>query len=105
MTEFGVEVANGVSALSKDPGLPTKQQQMADSLARIAQQPREVWMVKLADRITNLQPPPPHWNTEKIDRYREEARLILHALQTANDWLAERLNHKIDAFGQPLAGA
>ena len=101
--EFGVEVANGVSALSKDPRLPTKQQQMADSLARIRQQPREVWMVKLADRITNLQPPPPHWNTEKIDRYRDEARLILHALQSANHWLAERLSNKIRVFGPSLS--
>lgn len=104
-TEFSVEVADGVSALSKDPCLPTKQQQMADSLARITRQPREVWMVKLADRITNLQPPPPHWNSEKIKLYRDEARLILHTLQTANGWLAERLNHKIDAFWQPWAGS
>jgi (p)ppGpp synthase/HD superfamily hydrolase len=37
-------------------------------------------MVKLADRITNLQPPPGYWDAEKIERYREEGRAILNEL-------------------------
>src|SRR5262245_9451528 len=53
---FGVQVASGVLALTKDAKLP-KAERMADSLRRIREQPREVWMVKLADRITNLQKP------------------------------------------------
>ena len=55
--EFGLEVTQGVMALTKDFNL-TKSAQMPDSLHRIRQQPLEVWMVKLADRISNLQRPP-----------------------------------------------
>jgi len=95
---FGVEVANGVLALSKDSNLPTKAEKMQDSLVRIQGQPPEVWMVKLADRITNLQPPPQHWNSDKIDRYREESILILQSLGSANDYLAARLQSKITAY-------
>lgn len=97
-TLFGVEVANGVLALSKDSNLPTKAEQMQDSLTRIQSQPPEVWMVKLADRITNLQPPPHYWKPEKIRQYREEAILILQCLGSANDYLAARLQSKIVAY-------
>ncbi|SCY05714.1 HD domain-containing protein [Desulfoluna spongiiphila] len=97
---FGAEVAKGVQALSKDKGLPGKREQMADSLVRIRQQPKEVWMVKLADRITNLQAPPSHWNREKISFYRDEAKTILDALGPANATLAERLRNKIENYVQ-----
>ncbi|ESA35251.1 phosphohydrolase [Leptolyngbya sp. Heron Island J] len=96
-SEFGSEVAAGVLALSKDLGLP-KEERMADSLERIRQQPGEVWMVKLADRISNLQEPPRHWRQEKIRRYRAEAEMILEALGEANEWLAGRLRDKIVAY-------
>lgn len=55
--KFGIEVADGVLALTKDSMLPHGEQ-MADSLKRIKQQPIEVQMVKLADRISNLRPSP-----------------------------------------------
>lgn len=97
---FGVEVADGVSALSKNETLPSKVEQMNDSIARIRQQPKEIWMVKLADRITNLQPPPKHWDKEKINKYRNEAIVILEKLGEANQYLAERLRTKIAAYGQ-----
>ncbi len=70
--EFGLQVANGVLALSTNDSLESKQEKMVDSLARIKAQPREIWLVKLADRITNLQPPPLHWDLIKVGRYREE---------------------------------
>lgn len=95
--EFGLEVAAGVGALSKNPALP-KADQMADSLGRIQQQPPEVWMVKMADRISNLQPPPSHWSATKIRRYGTEAELILSRLGGANGWLSNRLAQKIDAY-------
>jgi len=63
--QFGTAVANGVRALSKDENLPTKHDQMMDSLARIRQQGVEIWMVKLADRVTNLYAPPFYWTQEK----------------------------------------
>jgi len=57
-------VAIAVSSLSKNENLP-REMQMQDSLDRILQLPKEVWAVKLADRITNLQPPPAYWDAEK----------------------------------------
>jgi len=98
--EFGIDIANGVLALSKDKNLPTKQEQINDSLQRIKKQPQEVWMVKLADRITNLQPPPKHWDKDKITQYKNEAIVILDALGEANEFLAQRLRFKIDSYRQ-----
>ena len=100
--KFGPEVVEGVLALSKNNILKSKQEKMADSLARIKQQSREVWMVKLADRITNLQKPPAHWDSEKVERYREEGKLILNELGAASPYLAERLNGKLRTY--PLEG-
>lgn len=94
-SEFGTHVASGVLSLTKDKTIATKQGQMLDSLERIKQQPREVWMVKLADRITNLQPPPHDWNRDKIAGYRNEAELIFDHLGEAHTVLAERLKQKI----------
>lgn len=100
--EFGVAVAEGVSALSKNENLLSKAEQMKDSIERIRKQPKEVWMVKLSDRIANLQPPPKHWGKEKIDQYRNEAILILEILGEANRYLANRLKIKIDDYIQYL---
>lgn len=92
--QFGLPVAQGVLSLTKDCSLP-KSQQLSDSLKRIRQQPQEIWVVKLADRITNLQPPPSHWTTDKIRGYRMEAQEILDALGEAHSYLATRLAEKI----------
>ncbi len=94
---FGVKVADGVQALSKNPALE-KSQQLTDSLERIRSQPTEIWTVKLADRISNLQPPPPHWTQEKIIRYRDEAIDIHTALKDASPFLALRLTEKIENY-------
>lgn len=101
--KFGVEVAEGVLALSKNKNLPSKLEQMNDSINRIQQQPPEIWMVKLSDRITNLQPPPKHWHQQKINNYRQEAILIAEKLGKANQYLAERLKQKIIDYGQYLS--
>jgi len=98
--EFGIDVADGVLALTKDETLPTKQAQMSDSLARIKTAPREVWIVKLSDRITNLQPPPQHWSHDKIKAYRVEALLILDTLGESNSYLAGRMEQKISEYQQ-----
>ena len=95
---FGQRVADGVNALSKRSMFATKKEKMIDSLVRIKTQPIEVWMVKLADRITNLMPPPSHWSQKKIENYREEAKLIFTALKGANEYLASRLYMKIEAY-------
>ncbi|KIX15332.1 HD domain-containing protein [Dethiosulfatarculus sandiegensis] len=95
---FGIAVADGVQALSKNKKVGNKKTQMKDSLDRIQRQPREVWMVKLADRITNLQTPPGHWSMDKIAAYHDEAKLILTCLRPANEFLGTRLEKKIEAY-------
>jgi len=97
--KFGRAVASGVSALSKDAALP-KTDAMPDSLARIRKEPREVWMVKLADRISNLMPPPAHWDAVQCAEYQTEARLILETLAPASRFLATRLVTKIENYTQ-----
>lgn len=97
---FGRNVAQGTAALSKDPRLADKSDRIKDSLARIRKQPKEVWMVKLADRITNLQPPPSHWDRKKRTKYRDEAVLILETLSEANAHLAKRLKQKISQYAE-----
>jgi len=94
---FGEQIADGVQALTKDNSLP-KNDRMADSLNRIKKQPREIWIVKMADRITNLQPPPIHWSNEKIANYREEAIFIHEELKDANEALATRLLSKAEEY-------
>ena len=104
IAEFGRDVAEGVLALSKNNILKSKQGKMADSLARIKQQPGEIWMVKLADRITNLQPPPKDWykTDGKIEAYRIEAKEILSELGDASPYLSKRLSGKLRVY--PLEG-
>ena len=95
---FGAETAAGVMALTKNRDLP-REVRTKDSLERILTQPREIAMVKLADRITNLQPPPANWDDIKIRHYREEAVMILEYLGGASSLLAERLKYKLAGYG------
>lgn len=95
--EFGGEVAEGVEALSKDKTLP-KKDQMADSMNKILTQPYEIQMVKLADRITNMQKPPQSWDSEKILKYHKEAKFILSCLKNCNIHLSKRLEDKINNY-------
>jgi (p)ppGpp synthase/HD superfamily hydrolase len=95
--EFGSSVAQGVSALSKNPNLE-KSLQMNDSLRRIKQQSPEIWIVKMADRITNLLPPPSDWTSINREAYKYEAREIYESLKSANKFIADRLLFKIEAY-------
>ena len=94
---FGIEIANAVLALSKRSGIK-KEEKMSDSLNRIKQQRKEVWAVKIADRITNLQRPPRHWDSDKIMNYKIQAREILDCLKNGNEYLEQRLNSKISEY-------
>ncbi|HVV81684.1 MAG TPA: HD domain-containing protein [Kofleriaceae bacterium] len=96
---FDHGVAAGVLALSKDDRLP-KPERTADSLRRIRAQPREVWMVKLADRVTNLAPPPAAWPREKRIAYRDEALVIADALGDASPMLHARLRARIQGYAR-----
>ncbi|WP_428026808.1 HD domain-containing protein [Arcobacter sp.] len=96
--EFGEEVASGVEALSKDPNIESKKQQMADSINRLLTQNYAVQSVKLADRISNLQKPPQDWDNEKIYNYFQESKFILSCLKNANPFLSKRLEDKINNY-------
>jgi guanosine-3',5'-bis(diphosphate) 3'-pyrophosphohydrolase len=91
---FGKDIAIAVLALSKDDTLP-KDKQISDSLVRIKKLQNEVWAVKLADRITNLQPPPANWSRTKNIKYLKESQIILDELRDGNQYLAKRLEDKI----------
>lgn len=97
---FGEKVANGVLALTKNEKLDSKEKMMLDSLSRIKQQSKEVWAVKMADRICNLQAPPYYWTNEKKIKYQKEAKLIHSELKDGNKYLADRLERKINEYSQ-----
>ena len=71
---------------------------MLDSLERIVQEPKAVWVVKMADRVANLGKPPHYWKASKVKAYQDEARLILEKLGLANRLMAERLAEKIEQY-------
>jgi (p)ppGpp synthase/HD superfamily hydrolase len=98
-TLFGSTVAEGVRALTKDKTLE-KELRIPDSIERILRQPREVGMVKMADRITNLQKPPGFWDKHKIIQYKNEALLIYEKLCGADDIIAKRFLEKIILYEQ-----
>lgn len=97
---FGEDVAKGVQALTKNADISDKKERMLDSLTRINELEKEVGIVKLADRITNLQQPPTHWSKEKIRAYGVEAQLIADTLTHKNDYLENRLRTKIREYMQ-----
>jgi (p)ppGpp synthase/HD superfamily hydrolase len=101
--DFGTEVAYGVSALSKNPEL-TKLDAMQESLERICQRRKEVWVVKLADRIVNLADPPAYWTLEKRREYREVAILIADTLSPASEFLSARIRAKIQDYERHTVG-
>jgi guanosine-3',5'-bis(diphosphate) 3'-pyrophosphohydrolase len=95
--EFGSDIADAVLALTKDDQLPEEQQTL-DSLTRIKKLPEEVWAVKLADRITNLQPLLCNCNYQEKIKYQEEAKLIFNELKFGSGYLAKRLKEKIEEY-------
>jgi guanosine-3',5'-bis(diphosphate) 3'-pyrophosphohydrolase len=100
---FGVNVAEAVQALTKDDEISSKEERMLDSLDRINKLPKEVGIVKLADRITNLQTPPSNWANIKICNYLKEAKSISKTLCNKNDYLNKRLETKISEYEKNIA--
>ena len=97
--KFGTNIARAVLALTKNEALPATEQ-IPDSLSRIKLEPKEVWAVKLADRISNMQKPPKHWETNQIINYKKMAGIILLQLKGGNEYLEKRLHQKIIAYDQ-----
>ena len=95
------------SALSGDapsPGL-TPAPAAAAALIGPGMQARSIeWLdlpaTQVADRITNLAPPPPQWTAQKVSAYRAQAVLIADSLGAASAFLAERLRQRIERYGR-----
>lgn len=100
VSSYGTAVADGVLALTKNTKIEGKRAKMMDSLRRIKDQPKEIWAVKMADRITNLYAPPFYWDSEKKSDYLEEARVIYEELHAGSEYLAGRLLMKINAYSR-----
>ncbi|MDR2633015.1 MAG: hypothetical protein LBC51_05245 [Treponema sp.] len=75
---------------------------MQDSLNEIKQMGKEIACVKMADRITNLQPPPNDWEKERIKEYMDEAILIYNELHIYSAFLGNRLKEKINEYRKYL---
>lgn len=95
--KFGLFTLWGVKALTKNKNLP-KDESMKDSINRIKESPKEVAFVKIADRITNLLPPPKHWTKDKIKNYYEESIYIHSELGAKSLYLGSRLAKKIGEY-------
>jgi len=72
-----------------------KDEQLKESLMRILEQPKEIAMVKMADRISSMLPPPPNWSNEKIETIVGNAKLIRNMLGDASPYLSKRLKSRI----------
>lgn len=102
---FGHNVAIGVQALTKLPDeTKTKMERMEDLLNRILELDgkiiHEVAIVKMCDRITNLQEPPKSWSQTKINKYFLEANLIHNKLGKYHPLTSIRLKKKIDEYNK-----
>lgn len=95
--QFGDPVLACVRALTKNSELP-RERRIPDVLERLAAVPREASIVKLADRVTNLQKPPRSWTAEKRAGYLEEAKVILASAGGAHSVLSSRLEQRIEEY-------
>ncbi len=91
---YGKDIAMGVLALSKNDSLPYNMQ-LEDSIERIKKAPREVAIVKLADRTYNLMIKPEKWSKEKWDNYLKESEYMLNEIGIANKYLEDKLQERI----------
>jgi (p)ppGpp synthase/HD superfamily hydrolase len=95
---FGEEVADGVLLLTKNKKIKNKEKRFSEHIAQLLDAPQVIKMVKLADRISNLQAPPFHWDNEKIADYLEKSRIIQKKLGGASPYLNKRLKDKITNY-------
>ena len=94
---FGEKIANGVFALTKN-SLLDKKDQMKDSLERIKKQPKEIAIVKIADRLYNISSRVPTWSIEKQEAYKKEAQIICDELGFVSDKIKAKLQHQINVY-------
>ncbi len=100
-SEFGEKTAHGVLALTKNKTLK-KSEQMKDSIRRIKEQPLEVGIVKLSDRLFNMRDVVPHWSENKLLSYCDEAKYICDELGGICKPLKDDLNSYIDEYSNEI---
>lgn len=103
LKKYGQEIADGVNSMTKNYDLE-KQEQFEDNMQRLLAQPKEIQMIKLADRINNLCIEPEFWDDDEIEGYIKESKAIYSYLKDSNIYLANRLNSKIVEFEDYLDG-
>lgn len=73
---FGKKVAQGIWALTKDPNIPHA---FTNSIDKILQNPREIAIIKLADRVCNMREIP-DWNKKKLIAYQKQTTMLIDKL-------------------------
>ena len=97
LTEFGKSVADGVLALSRNESI-AYENQIADCVHRIKSQPKEVAIVKMADRMFNMRERYKFWSIEKQDNYKAEGQMICDELGYASQSMKQALQETINAY-------
>lgn len=95
--EFGKKVADGVLSLSRDEKIEYEKQ-IPECIERIKRQPKEVAIVKMADRLYNIREPFITWSKEKIAKYKIESQFICDELGYACENLKNELQTAIDNY-------
>lgn len=97
---FGDEITDGVLLLTKNKKSKDSCEPFAEYIKQMEEAPIEIKMVKLADRISNLQEPPFHWSKAKICSYLKESNDISEKFGDASPYLNERLMEKIKEYSK-----
>lgn len=93
LQNFEPAVVHGVNLLTKKEGQP-----LEDYLSGIKAGGSDVSVIKMCDRIINLQKQPAHWGSEKILEYYEESLSILEMLGESSEYVSKRLMRKIELY-------
>ncbi|MCO8171793.1 HD domain-containing protein [Pseudomonas sp. 21LCFQ02] len=94
---FGKPVASTVASLSKNLIAPYSDERYMQGIAAHS---REAAVIKLCDRITNLQSAPDSWSHAKRSSYLAESAQILSTLGHAHGYLRERLLAAMASYRQ-----
>ncbi|MDR0767147.1 MAG: hypothetical protein LBE57_01675 [Methanosarcinales archaeon] len=93
LESFEPNVVHGVDLLTKKEGLP-----LSAYFQRIKDGDADVSVIKMCDRIINLQRPPVHWTAEDIAEYNEESLMILEMLGWSSEYVSKRLRVKVELY-------
>ena len=95
--EFNKKVADAVLALSRDEKIDFEKQ-IPECILRIKNQPKEVAIVKMADRLFNIRERYAKWDKTRQDNYKNEAQFICDELGYACENLRQELQNAIDIY-------